>query len=280
MRRMLLNRSLFSSLRTIRPIFKFDKVMFFGRDGESICSSYDLSSHDLEGRSVLDIPGGPSTFCQHAREVGALRAKACDPMYQLSLTDQEALALQDLSYVESAMLGLKGVNSEDINDLISHQRDEVLPHFLLDQRTNCGDYVAAALPHNLPFEDESFDLVVSSHLLFSYAPMHQGGVLDVLGDEEHIMGKYGAPVLDLEWHLKAIKELMRVSRSEVRIFDVCSIDEDLLDGEPKLHPFVGPIVATLPPQWAATVYRPTSPYRSSGFSADDQLSGLKLYRTY
>ncbi|MFZ2177721.1 MAG: methyltransferase domain-containing protein [Rhodococcus sp. (in: high G+C Gram-positive bacteria)] len=55
-------------------------------------------------------------------------------------------------------------------------------------------YVAGRLP-SLPFADASFDLVLSSHLLFSYS--------DRLGHT---------------FHVDAISELMRVARGELRIF--------------------------------------------------------------
>jgi len=54
--------------------------------------------------------------------------------------------------------------------------------------------VAAALP-TLPFPDRSFDLVLSSHLLFSYTDR-----------------------LDVAFHLAALLELARVSRGQVRVF--------------------------------------------------------------
>lgn len=55
-------------------------------------------------------------------------------------------------------------------------------------------YVPAALPA-LPFPDQSFDLVLSSHFLFTYADR-----------------------LDLEFHRAALSELHRVARGEVRVF--------------------------------------------------------------
>ncbi len=56
------------------------------------------------------------------------------------------------------------------------------------------------LPH-LPFADASFDLVLSSHLLFSYADR-----------------------LDFPTHRDMICELIRVTRSELRIFPLAAMD--------------------------------------------------------
>ncbi len=55
-------------------------------------------------------------------------------------------------------------------------------------------YVRATLP-NLPFDDRSFDLVLSGHFLFTYVDK-----------------------FDFEFRLSSILELFRVSNKEVRIY--------------------------------------------------------------
>lgn len=66
--------------------------------------------------------------------------------------------------------------------------------FAADISSHPHRYVAGRLP-SLPFPDGAFDLVLSSHLLFSYADR-----------------------LDRAFHLEAIRELMRVARGELRVF--------------------------------------------------------------
>jgi ubiquinone/menaquinone biosynthesis C-methylase UbiE len=73
-------------------------------------------------------------------------------------------------------------------------RIEAADRFLQDVSIAPERYVAGSLPE-LPFEDERFDVVLCSHLLFTWAD------------------KY-----DRDWHLAALRELVRVSRREVRIF--------------------------------------------------------------
>lgn len=65
--------------------------------------------------------------------------------------------------------------------------------FAADRAAHPDNYVTAALP-TLPFADQRFDLVLSSHLLFSYADR-----------------------LDREFHVASLRELCRVGR-EVRVF--------------------------------------------------------------
>jgi len=63
---------------------------------------------------------------------------------------------------------------------------ESLEAFLADREAHPERYLAASLPE-LPFASGSFDLVLSGHLLFSYAPVADGGLMTGSG-------------LDLPWH--------------------------------------------------------------------------------
>ena len=67
-------------------------------------------------------------------------------------------------------------------------------------------YIAAKLP-KLPFDTESFDLVLSSYLLFTYSKIIKE--------------------FDYQSHLDSILELFRVSRREVRIYPVQGIKNEL-----------------------------------------------------
>lgn len=102
----------------------------------------------------------------------------------------------------------------DPDDHQRHRRQAV-DRFVADSRENPQRYVGARLP-SLPFADRSFDLVLSSHLLFCYA------------DD-----------LDYDFHLRAINELVRVSRIEVRIFPLVPM------GSAQLYPRLDELRADL-----------------------------------
>jgi len=68
-----------------------------------------------------------------------------------------------------------------------------------------GRYLDASLP-DLPFEDNSFDLALSSHLLFLYSKE-----------------------FDLDFHVRALKEMLRVA-PEARAFPLLQVG-----GEPSPH---------------------------------------------
>jgi ubiquinone/menaquinone biosynthesis C-methylase UbiE len=84
-----------------------------------------------------------------------------------------------------------------------------------DIRAHANRYVAGALPH-LPFADGSFDLVMCSHLLFTWSD-----------------------VFDVDWHRRALAELIRVSRREVRVFPL------VVQGTGEPVPFLGRLVTEL-----------------------------------
>lgn len=85
-------------------------------------------------------------------------------------------------------------------DFFSHPTDHLAKRttaarvFGDDVLARPSSYVAAALSR-LPFRGRTFDLVLSSHLLFMYANR-----------------------LDAQFHLEAAKKLIRVASGEVRIF--------------------------------------------------------------
>ena len=87
------------------------------------------------------------------------------------------------------------------SDPDEHQRSRRAAGFCFaaDLRAHPERYVPGRLPH-LPFADASFDLVLSSHLLFSYADR-----------------------LDFPTHCDMIRELIRVTHSELRIFPLAAM---------------------------------------------------------
>lgn len=107
-------------------------------------------------------------------------------------------------------------------------RREALDKFVEDfaAPVKRADYVAAALP-SLPFESDSFGLVLCSHLLFLYS-------------ED----------LDLPMHVVSLKEMLRVGH-EVRVFPLLD-----MDGRPSRH--VDPVIEAL--RESAEVERVSVPF--------------------
>lgn len=146
--------------------------------------------------SVLDCCAGGASFTAEAAERGA-DAIAVDPAYELP-------AAELVDTVRRSLPAGSGIVDQHAASFVWHwygtpeRRDELrveaADRFLQHVAVEPERYVPGSLPE-LPFPDRRFDLVLCSHLLFTWAD------------------KY-----DRDWHLAALKELVRVSDDEVRIF--------------------------------------------------------------
>lgn len=162
---------------------------------------FALTEEDLR-RRILDCPGGASSFTTEVTAAGG-DITACDPIYATATPAE--LALVALTEVERGNAYVRahpgGFVWTFFADPAAHRttRRAAAGIFAAHQATGSNHYVPAALPE-LPFEDRRFDLVLSSHLLFSYSDR-----------------------LDLDFHHRAIAELVRVARSEVRLYPLLAV---------------------------------------------------------
>jgi len=156
---------------------------------------FALGEADLTGQ-VLDCPGGAASFTAEVCAAGG-DAVAVDVVYERGPAEVAVLARGEAERGNAYMAG----NADRyvwsyFSDVVSHDqaRRAAAEVFARDITSHPQRYVAGALPH-LPFEDRSFDLVLSGHLLFTYTDR-----------------------LDANFHLEALLELVRVTRSQVRVF--------------------------------------------------------------
>ncbi|CAM3219087.1 methyltransferase domain-containing protein [Prescottella defluvii] len=157
---------------------------------------FNLTDDDLAVR-ILDCPGGAAGFTSEVNRLGG-DVTACDVAYSAQAADDLAgMAATETDrgnrYVRAHTEQYKWTFFADPDE---HQRtrQQAARQFAAHIRQYPHHYVAGRLP-SLPFADASFDLVLSSHLLFSYSDR-----------------------LDHTFHVDAIGELMRVARDELRIF--------------------------------------------------------------
>jgi len=210
---------------------QFDSVVFYGRLGEQALKMFNLAAElpRWRGAAVLDCPGGPGSLAAHLRaEVGDVTA--VDPLYALEPAELERRALADLDHTMAIQAASDAVRPDFDLDACRQEHLDALEAFLTDRRSHPDRYIAASLPE-LPFADASFDLVLSGHLLFSYAPLADGG----------LMGGRG---LNLDWHRRALVELCRVSRQEVRLYPAHTIAL-----EAARHPYAEALLGQLPAGW-------------------------------
>jgi SAM-dependent methyltransferase len=219
----------------------FGDVLVSARSLAEYRGMFDLSDVDLAG-AVLDCPGGAASATAEARGLGA-DVVAVDPAYPPpGPTAERAEALRALGQRAAA-------EAERGHDWIRSHPDGFVwtffstPEEHLAQRRRAAaaftahaaaepqHYVQASLPH-LPFADGAFDLVLSSHLLFTY------------GDR-----------LDDAFHLAALRELVRVARGEVRVYPL------VLVGGDREHEGLGALLEELAADGVVADLRPTGGYR-------------------
>jgi hypothetical protein len=165
------------------------------RSFEEYRAMFALSEHDLS-LSVLDCPGGAASFVATAGARG-VDAVAVDPQYG---PDRERLGQLALRENEHKHAELFDGGTEFVwtwfegPEHYTRLRSESAREFTGDIAARPDRYVEGSLPH-LPFPDRSFDLVLSSHLLFSYGAQ-----------------------MDEDFHRDALLELVRLSRWQVRLY--------------------------------------------------------------
>lgn len=188
--------------------------------GEYLISSRDLAEYramfaltdaDLAG-SVLDCPGGGASFTAAARARG-IDARAVDPVYVRPVDDLAAQLAGELERARAWMTRRTGAYRWDDHgdpDTLTRRRTASAAAFVAHRRAEPDRYLAASLPH-LPLPDDSVDLVLCSHFLFTYADR-----------------------LDAASHLAALLEMVRVARTQVRVYPLLDAsgraEQPLLEG--------------------------------------------------
>lgn len=183
--------------------YNVEDFAFIGRTFEEYSLFFSLNENELSGKSVLDCPAGASSFTAEARKHG-VDTVAADILYHES---PAALGLRATTDIERAISGFDQSADlfnwdfyPDVESLRS-QRESAASKFLYDYAHNGARYVQTTLP-DLPFPENSFDLVLSAHFLFLY-------------DDR----------LTTQLHIDTIKEFLRVGR-ELRLFPLHAFDSE------------------------------------------------------
>ncbi|MDF1653752.1 MAG: hypothetical protein P1U34_01460 [Coxiellaceae bacterium] len=184
----------------------------FAFELEDYREMFDLTDQDLE-KAILDYPAGFSSFNAEMHRLGRTVISA-DPFYGLQPNDM-------LNRIDNQLVGLeehfdehKHTLEEDrtLNNLLNEARDAsklFFDDYLMGRQQE--RYQEARMP-GLPYDDNEFELVISSHWLFSDHP-------------------------DSYYQMQTVKEMLRVG-GEVRIFPV-------LDHTGEVSPSLGPLMMQL-----------------------------------
>jgi hypothetical protein len=181
--------------------FQLDRVAFYGRTLLEYLRMFHIDDIDHLKRynRILDCPSGASSFIAEANNRYEINAVGCDPLFDKEVRILQKQGEEDIEYVVNRVSIAPELYNWDFYSSTEELRDYrklALQQFISDY--NLGKeskrYVKAELP-KLPFDDRSFDLVLSGHFLFTYS--HK---------------------FEFSFILSSIIELFRVCSREVRIY--------------------------------------------------------------
>jgi hypothetical protein len=199
-------------------MFTLDDVVPWGRSFDEYRRMFALADDDLRLR-IVGCGDGPASFNAEATRAGA-RVTSCDPIYQLQSSQiRDRIDATCDTILAETRRNIDGFVWDAIESVeaLGRVRMAAMREFLDDFGSNRsgGRYVAAALPA-LPFRDRSFDLALSSHLVFLYS--------EQLGEA---------------FHQATIREMCRVA-DDIRIFPLLALNgkrspflESSVDGVPR-----------------------------------------------
>lgn len=175
-----------------------NRIVFIGRVYDEYMRMFDLTQEELLGLKILDCPAGACSFTAVANQLG-MDVTTCDIAYYHSIEQLKQKGLQD---IETTMLNMEKaeIQANFLWDYfksvaeLKQIRTQALNECIFDMQQNRSRYIPAELP-TLPFNDKQFDLTLSANFLFLYEDK-----------------------LDYSFHLRTIKEYMRVTKQEIRIF--------------------------------------------------------------
>lgn len=185
-------------------------VSFFGRPYRELLNCFGLEESELIGTRVLELPSGPSSFVAEGTRRG-IDVTGVDPLFYRSPEALRRLAVSDFESMfervraKSDRFARKTYASIEEAETV---RREALELFLEDYAKGfaVGRYRVGELP-SLDFEDASFDRVLCAHFLFIYSDL-----------------------FDEAFHLKAVEELCRLARNEVRIHPLVDATGEVYPG--------------------------------------------------
>jgi hypothetical protein len=175
----------------------YEKTAFYGRTLAEYQQGFNLDLSQWKRKAVLDCPAGASSFVAEAGRLG-IRAVACDVQYGRDIRELNDLARTNID----RMIGDLRRNAQAYNwtfypsiPAVRQYRLAALERFARDYPAGLieGRYVKGSLSL-LPFTDRAFDLVLSWN--------------DFLSEHD----------FDYPLFLAGVRELYRVSRTEVRIY--------------------------------------------------------------
>ncbi len=187
--------------------FKLDSVVPWGRNLNEYTMMFKLGEENLS-KKIAGFGDGLASFNYEAKQKGYF-VTSFDPIYQFSKSELqqriEEVRVTVMQQIKENMNNYNWTNIKNLDEL-ENVRMFAMRLFLSDYE--CGKsenrYICHTLPEKLPYEDNTFDIGLSSHFLLMYT------------------------ALGYDFHIQAMMEMLRVCK-EIRIFPIVDLDANKTD---------------------------------------------------
>ncbi len=182
--------------------FQLNNVVPWGRNFAEYKLMFDLSDEDLK-KKIAGFGDGPASFNYEATKQG-YNVTSFDPIYQFSADELRNRIDEVRTIVMEQMRenteNYVWTNIKNLDDL-ENRRMSAMRLFLTDYEKGKAEkrYIYHELPEKLPYENNYFDIGLSSHFLLMYT------------------------MLGFDFHISAMTEMLRVCK-EIRIFPIVDLD--------------------------------------------------------
>lgn len=182
--------------------FRLSGVVPWGRNIEEYRLMFRLNDDDLS-KKIAGFGDGPACFNRELTERGG-SVTSFDIIYQFSKEDIEKrideVRVEVMEQMRRNKENYVWTHFKNLDELES-TRMNAMRHFLEDYERGRREarYICHELPNRLPYEDNHFDIGLSSHFLLMYT------------------------ALGYDFHIAAMTEMLRVCK-EIRIFPIVDLD--------------------------------------------------------
>lgn len=181
----------------------FDHILVIGRTYDEYNDMFLLDDIKPSDGKIMNVAGGVSSFTAEAADRG-FTIFSGDPIYCLEPDTIEAKCENDIENSITNLTRLPhmfnwGHPLRDI-DHVRENRRKAYKAFLEDFRNNRWRYLDACFPFTPFIAPDNFSLSLVSHLLFIYDNF-----------------------INYEAHVKIIKELLRITSGEIRIYPLVNL---------------------------------------------------------
>jgi len=182
--------------------YLLENVVPWGRNFNEYKKMFQLTDEDLLNK-IIGFGDGPASFNCEASKLG-YKVTSLDPIYQFSGENigKRIIEIKDIVIEQTKNNANNYVWTELKNlDELERVRMSAMKTFLDDYEKGKSEnrYIYHELPQKTPFDDQTFDLGLSSHFLLMYTS------------------------LGYDFHIKSINEMLRLCK-EIRIFPIVDLD--------------------------------------------------------